>query len=91
MSATRNPIQPRPTPLPGDNRHYGPGYRRTAESLVGPTIKRTKINPKDQSARSNAAENGEYEMHGSSLGDNPHQISREELTPGNLENYGAGD
>lgn len=91
MSVTRNPIQPRPSALPGDGKHYGPGFRRTADSLVGPSVKKPRINQKDQSARSKAADNGVYDTHGSSLGDNPHQIPREGLTPTNFDNYGPGD
>lgn len=88
---TRNPIQPKPTSLPGDAKHYGPGFRRTAGSLVGPAVKIPRINESAQSGPSKAADNGAYATDGSPLGDNPRQISRDGLTPGNLDNYGAGD
>lgn len=88
---SRNPAQPLPTSIPGDNKHYGPGTRRTAASLVGPARKIPRVNESDQSSRSKQADAGSFGESASGKGDDVKVISRDGLTPTNFDNYGTGD
>lgn len=87
MSATRNPIQPKPRSLPGNLKDKtGPGTLRTADSVTGPTIQTPRINQSAQSSRSNEAERAG--AHGSGLGENPRVVDRAGLSLGQHDNYG---
>lgn len=75
-----------PTPLTGDGRHYGPGFRFNRQAQTGPAIQTPKVKAAAQTDRASQIAQGSVPNT-----TNTRTISRDGLTPGNLENYGAGD